>query len=49
MIYLCASGRSYDIPQEVFDEITALKAAVITPPPVAPTNTAEIIEKKKGG
>lgn len=38
MIYLCKSGRSYDIPQEVYDEILAMKTALATNPPAqAPT------------
>lgn len=40
MIYLCKSGRSYDIPQEVFDEIVALKNKVAAPPPAPPVESS---------
>jgi hypothetical protein len=49
-LYLCASGRSYMIAQEVFDEITSLKQQVAQPRPDNPAvvAAAEAIEADGG-
>ena len=49
-IYLCKSGRSYLVAQEVFDEIVSLKQQIAQPRPDNPAvvAAAEAIEKAGG-
>lgn len=52
MVYLAKSGRTYDIPDEVFEEIQILKAQVSNPPPdqiVRGAREAQAASAAKGG
>jgi hypothetical protein len=48
-LYLCASGRSYLVAQEVFDEIVSLKQQVAQPRPDNPAVVAAAVAIEAAG